>query len=42
MTVQPDYTGFVIPNKFVVGYGMDFNEQYRHLPYVGVLKPEVW
>lgn len=42
VTVQPDYTGFVIPNKFVVGYGMDFNEQYRHLPYVGVLKPEVY
>jgi hypoxanthine phosphoribosyltransferase len=42
VTVRPDYTGFVIPNKFVVGYGMDFNEQYRHLPYVGVLKTEAY
>jgi len=39
ITVQADYTGFVIPNKFVVGYGLDFNEGYRNLPYVGVLKP---
>ena len=39
VTVKPDYTGFVIPNKFVVGYGLDFNEHYRNLPYVGVLKP---
>ena len=39
ITVKPDYTGFVIPNKFVVGYGLDFNEHYRNLPYVGVLKP---
>ena len=42
VTLQPDYTGFVIPNKFVVGYGMDFNEHYRNLPYVGVLKPEAY
>ena len=42
MTLQPDYTGFVIENEFVVGYGLDFNEQYRNLPYVGVLKPEVY
>ena len=42
ITLQPDYTGFVIPNKFVVGYGMDFNEHYRNLPYVGVLKPEAY
>ena len=40
--LQPDYTGFVIPNKFVVGYGMDFNEYYRNLPYIGVLKPEAY
>ena len=33
--VYPDYTGFVIPNVFVVGYGLDFNEEYRHLPYIG-------
>ena len=42
VTVKPDYTGFVIPNKFVVGYGLDFNEGYRNLPYVGVLKPECY
>ena len=37
-----DYTGFYIPNEFVVGYGLDYNEHYRNLPYVGVLKPEVY
>ena len=42
VTLQPDYTGFVIPNKFVVGYGMDYNEHYRNLPFVGVLKPEAY
>ena len=42
VTVKADYTGFVIPNKFVVGYGLDFNEHYRNLPYVGVLKPEAY
>ena len=42
ITLQADYTGFVIPNKFVVGYGLDFNEHYRNLPYVGVLKPEAY
>ena len=40
--LQPDYTGFVIPNEFVVGFGMDFDEQYRNLPYIGVLKPEAY
>ncbi|MEW6660982.1 MAG: hypoxanthine phosphoribosyltransferase [Bacillota bacterium] len=40
--VQPDYNGFTIPDRFVVGYGLDFNEQYRHLPYVAVLKPEAY
>jgi hypoxanthine phosphoribosyltransferase len=35
--VQPDYNGFVIPNEFVVGYGLDFNEIYRNLPYIGYL-----
>lgn len=34
------YVGFQIPNEFVVGYGLDYNEQYRNLPYVGVLKPK--
>ena len=42
VTLQPDYTGFVIPNAFVVGYGLDFNEHYRNLPYVGILKPEAY
>lgn len=42
VTVKPDYVGFTIPNEFVVGYGLDFNEQYRNLPYVGVLKPEAY
>ncbi len=42
VTVKPDYVGFVIPNEFVVGYGLDYNEYYRNLPYVGILKPEVY
>ena len=42
VTVKADYTGFVIPNEFVVGYGLDFNEYYRNLPYVGILKPEAY
>ena len=37
-----DYSGMVIPDKFVVGYGLDYNEYYRDLPFVGVLKPEVY
>ncbi len=37
--VEPDYCGFSIPDEFVVGYGLDFNDDYRHLPYVGVLRP---
>jgi hypoxanthine phosphoribosyltransferase len=35
--VEPDYCGFEIPNAFVVGYGLDFNDEYRHLPYLAVL-----
>ncbi len=42
ITLQADYTGFVIPNAFVIGYGLDFNEKYRNLPYVGILKPEAY
>ena len=42
ITLKADYTGFTIPNEFVVGYGLDFNEFYRNLPYVGVLKPEAY
>src|SRR5690606_37116053 len=38
----PDYIGKTIPKKFVVGYGLDYNEHYRNLPYVGVLKPSVY
>ncbi len=38
--VKVDYIGFDIPNEFVVGYGLDFNEVYRNLPFVGVLKPD--
>jgi hypoxanthine phosphoribosyltransferase len=34
---EPDYCGFEIPDRFVVGYGLDYNDEYRHLPYVGVL-----
>ncbi len=40
--ITPDYCGFIIPNKFVVGFGLDYIGRYRHLPYVGVLKPEVY
>lgn len=36
--VTPDYVGFEIPDKFVVGYGLDFDERYRNLPYIGVVK----
>ena len=42
ITVKADYTGFRIPNEFVVGYGLDYNEQYRNLPYVGILSPEAY
>jgi len=40
--VPVDYVGFNIPNEFVVGYGLDYAERYRNLPYIGVLKPEVY
>lgn len=42
ITLKPEYVGFTIPNEFVVGYGLDFNEHYRNLPYIGVLKPEAY
>ena len=42
ITLKADYTGFTIPNEFVVGYGLDYNEHYRNLPYIGILKPEVY
>lgn len=40
--VTIDYSGFDIPNEFVVGYGLDYAERYRNLPYIGVLRPEVY
>ena len=40
--ITPDYYGFKIPNEFVVGFGLDYEENYRNIPYVGVLKPEVY
>lgn len=40
--IEADYVGFVIPDKFVVGYGLDYDEKYRELPYIGVLKPEAY
>ena len=40
--IEADYTCFTIPNEFVVGYGLDYDENYRNLPYIGVLKEEVY
>ena len=40
--IVADYIGFTVPNLFVVGYGLDYDEEYRNLPYVGVLKPEAY
>jgi len=40
--IPVDWVGFAIPNHFVVGYGLDYNEIYRNLPYIGVLKPSVY
>ncbi|MGB0581268.1 MAG: hypoxanthine phosphoribosyltransferase [Limisphaerales bacterium] len=40
--VQADYVGFEVPDFFVVGYGLDFAERYRNLPFIGVLKPEMY
>ena len=42
VTLVPEYVGYTIPNEFVVGYGLDFNEHYRNLPYIGILKPEAY
>lgn len=40
--IKADIIGFEVPNKFVVGYGLDYNQRYRNLPYIGVLKPEIY
>lgn len=40
--ITADYAGFEVPDEFVVGYGLDYAQQYRNLPYIGVLKPEVY
>ena len=40
--IKPDYTGATVPDEFIVGYGLDFDEKYRNLPYVGVLKRECY
>ena len=40
--VHVDYEGFVIPDEFVIGYGLDYDEKYRQLPYIGILKEEVY
>ena len=40
--IEPDYLGFEVPDEFVVGYGLDYCQQYRNVPYIGVLKPEVY
>ena len=40
--IYADYSCFEIPDAFVVGYGLDYNEKYRNLPYIGVLKPEIY
>ena len=40
--ITADLAGFVVPNEFVVGYGLDYCQQYRNVPYIGVLKPEVY
>jgi hypoxanthine phosphoribosyltransferase len=40
--IEADYVGFDVPDAFVVGYGLDYNERYRNLPYIGVLNPEIY
>ena len=40
--IKADYAGFTIPDAFVVGYGLDYDEKYRNLPYIGLLKPEIY
>ncbi len=40
--IEGDYVGFTIPDEFVIGYGLDYNQKYRNLPYIGILKREVY
>ena len=40
--ITADYCGFTVPDEFVVGYGLDFAERYRNLPYIGILKPDIY
>jgi hypoxanthine phosphoribosyltransferase len=40
--IKADYSGTVVPDEFIVGYGLDYDEKYRNLPFVGILKPEVY
>lgn len=40
--IKADVVGFEVPNEFVVGYGLDYDEKYRNLPYIGILKPEIY
>lgn len=42
VAIAPHYNGFDIPDEFVVGYGLDYDEKYRNLPFIGVLKPEIY
>ncbi len=42
VNIQADYVGVQVPDKFIVGYGLDYAEKYRNLPYIGVLKPEIY
>lgn len=42
VNLQADYVGFPVPDEFVIGYGLDYDEKYRNLPYIGILKPEVY
>ncbi|WP_411676805.1 hypoxanthine phosphoribosyltransferase [Caproicibacter sp.] len=41
-SIKADYVGTVVPDEFIVGYGLDYDEKYRNLPFVGILKPEVY
>ena len=40
--VKADYYGYEVPDAFIVGYGLDYAEKYRNLPYIGILKPEIY